>query len=61
MECLLCGILHARYFQELVHLLFTAAQELGISNPDGEIEAKGDEVEEMRERMSKSFPHLEHK
>lgn len=41
--------------------LFRAAPELGIAKPDEEIEAKGGEVEEMRERMYKSFPHLEHK
>lgn len=51
MECLLCVSLYARYFQELYHLLFRVASELGITNPDEEIEAKGGEMEEMRKNI----------
>ena len=60
-ECPLYAKLYARSFQELFHLLFRAASELGITNPDEEIEAKGGEVEQMRKNMYKNFPHLEHK
>lgn len=53
MECLLRVSLYARYFQELYHLLFRVASELGITNPDEEIEAKGGEMEEMRKNILK--------
>lgn len=55
MECPLYAKLCARSFQELLHLLFRAASELGITNPDEEIEAKGGELEEMRKNMYKNF------
>lgn len=48
MECVLCVSLYDRYFQELFHLLFRSASELGIDNSHEDIEAKGGEVEEMR-------------
>lgn len=55
MECLLRVNLYARYFQELYHLLFRVASELGITNPDEEIEAKGGEMEEMRKNIKASL------
>lgn len=39
--------------QQLFHLLFGAASELGIANSDEEIEAKVDEVEGMRGKTLK--------
>lgn len=60
-ECLQHIKLYARYFQELFHLLFREASELGIDNPHEEIEAKGGKVEDMRGKTYKNFPCLEHK
>lgn len=46
--------------QQLFHLLFRAASELGIANSDEEIEAKGGEVEGMRGKTlkQKTIKHL---
>lgn len=42
------AVLYAGYFQQLFHLLWRAASELGIANPDEETEVKGGEMEGMR-------------